>query len=100
MVDQSIYWYFHFAAIYLTLYPGLGRFKGILGWQSSEQTIRSLEESRALIAAAKKNKQLVHYSKNWTTLKLTTVKLSNECLIKTAPLTYAKSQISLPIVML
>ncbi|CSD20815.1 Uncharacterised protein [Vibrio cholerae] len=38
--------------------------------------------------------------KNWTTLKLTTVKLSNVWLIKTAPLTYAKSKISLPIVML
>lgn len=32
---------FIFAAIYLTLYPGLGSFKGILGWQSSDQTVRS-----------------------------------------------------------
>lgn len=63
MVDLSIYWYFHFAAIYLTLYPGLGSFKGILGWQSSDQTVRSLEESRASIAAAQQNKQLVQYSK-------------------------------------
>ncbi|EII3725993.1 cytochrome-c oxidase, cbb3-type subunit III [Vibrio cholerae] len=54
---------FIFAAIYLTLYPGLGSFKGILGWQSSDQTVRSLEESRASIAAAQQNKQLVQYSK-------------------------------------
>ncbi len=26
---------FIFAAVYLTLFPGLGNFKGVLGWQSS-----------------------------------------------------------------
>ncbi|MDC5806696.1 cytochrome-c oxidase, cbb3-type subunit III [Vibrio europaeus] len=54
---------FVFAAIYLTLYPGLGNFKGVLGWQSSDQTVRSLEESKASIARAQENKQLVQYAK-------------------------------------
>ncbi|WP_038174746.1 MULTISPECIES: cytochrome-c oxidase, cbb3-type subunit III [Vibrio] len=54
---------FVFAAIYLTLYPGLGSFKGVLGWQSSDQTVRSIEESKASIAAAQQNKQLVQYAK-------------------------------------
>lgn len=54
---------FIFAAIYLTLYPGLGNFKGVLGWQSSDQTVRSIEESKASIAAAQENKQLVQYAK-------------------------------------
>ena len=54
---------FVFAAIYLTLYPGLGNFKGVLGWQSSDQTVRSLEESKASIAKAQENKQLVQYAK-------------------------------------
>ncbi|RTZ16860.1 cytochrome-c oxidase, cbb3-type subunit III [Vibrio aquaticus] len=54
---------FIFAAIYLTLYPGLGNFKGVLGWQSSDQTVRSIEESKASIAAAQQNKQLVQYAK-------------------------------------
>src|SRR5690554_432256 len=40
-----------FSLIYLALYPGLGNFKGLLGWQSSNQDIRSLEESRAASAA-------------------------------------------------
>ncbi|EKO3467220.1 cytochrome-c oxidase, cbb3-type subunit III [Vibrio fluvialis] len=54
---------FVFAAVYLTLYPGLGNFKGVLGWQSSDQRVRSLEESKASIAAAQKNKTLVQYAK-------------------------------------
>ncbi|WP_428772479.1 cytochrome-c oxidase, cbb3-type subunit III [Vibrio sp.] len=54
---------FVFAAIYLTLYPGLGNFKGVLGWQSSDQTVRSLAESKASVAAAQDNKQLVQYAK-------------------------------------
>ncbi len=54
---------FIFAAIYLTLYPGLGNFKGVLGWQSSDQTVRSLEESKASIAKAQQNKQLNQYAK-------------------------------------
>lgn len=54
---------FIFAAIYLTLYPGLGNFKGLLGWQSSDQSVRSVEESKASIAAAQQNKQLDQYAK-------------------------------------
>lgn len=30
---------FFFAAIYLALYPGLGNYKGLLGWTSSDQTV-------------------------------------------------------------
>ncbi|MFC5077628.1 Cbb3-type cytochrome c oxidase subunit CcoP2 [Vibrio thalassae] len=54
---------FVFAAIYLALYPGLGSYKGLLGWQSSDQTVRSVEESKASIAAAQSNKSLVQYAK-------------------------------------
>ena len=54
---------FAFAAIYLTLYPGLGSFKGVLGWTSSDQTVRTVEESRASIAAAQDNKQLNQFAK-------------------------------------
>jgi len=32
--------------LYFLLYPGLGNFQGLLGWKSSNQDIRSLEESR------------------------------------------------------
>lgn len=41
------------ALIYLLLYPGLGNFKGLWNWQSSNQQILSLAESRA---AVEKNK--------------------------------------------
>ncbi|MGR5175199.1 cytochrome-c oxidase, cbb3-type subunit III [Vibrio mediterranei] len=54
---------FIFAAIYLAMYPGLGNFKGFLGWQSSDQTVRSVEESKASIAAAQSSKSLVQYAK-------------------------------------
>ncbi|OLQ95392.1 cytochrome-c oxidase, cbb3-type subunit III [Vibrio ponticus] len=54
---------FVFAAIYLALYPGLGNFKGFLGWQSSNQTVRSLEESKLAIADAQENKLLNQYAK-------------------------------------
>lgn len=54
---------FVFAAVYLTLYPGLGNFKGVLGWQSSDQKVRSLEESKASIEASQQNKVLVQYAK-------------------------------------
>ncbi|WP_114764447.1 cytochrome-c oxidase, cbb3-type subunit III [Vibrio rhodolitus] len=54
---------FIFAAIYLALYPGLGNFKGFLGWQSSNQTVRSLEESKLAIESAQQNKQLNQYAK-------------------------------------
>ncbi|MCA3910556.1 cytochrome-c oxidase, cbb3-type subunit III [Vibrio vulnificus] len=54
---------FIFAAIYLTLFPGLGNFKGVLGWQSSAQTVRTVEESKQAIANAQSNKQLNQYAK-------------------------------------
>lgn len=54
---------FIFAAIYLALYPGLGNFKGLLGWQSSDQTVTSIEESRVSISAAQQDKRLVQYAK-------------------------------------
>ncbi|MDP5029445.1 MAG: cytochrome-c oxidase, cbb3-type subunit III [Paraglaciecola sp.] len=41
------------ALLYLLLYPGLGNFKGLWNWQSSNQGILSLAESRA---AVEKNK--------------------------------------------
>ncbi len=54
---------FIIAATYLALYPGLGNFKGLLGWQSSDQTVRSLEESKASIQNAQQDKRLVQYAK-------------------------------------
>ncbi|MDR9826837.1 cytochrome-c oxidase, cbb3-type subunit III [Vibrio sp. FNV 38] len=54
---------FVFAAVYLALYPGLGNFKGLLGWQSSDQTVKSIEESKASIARSQAQKQLVQYAK-------------------------------------
>ncbi|BAC94438.1 cytochrome c oxidase, subunit CcoP [Vibrio vulnificus YJ016] len=54
---------FIFAAVYLTLFPGLGNFKGVLGWQSSDQTVRTVEESKQAIANAQSNKQLNQYAK-------------------------------------
>ncbi|MCU8472041.1 cytochrome-c oxidase, cbb3-type subunit III [Vibrio vulnificus] len=54
---------FIFAALYLTLFPGLGNFKGVLGWQSSAQTVRTVEESKQAIANAQSNKQLNQYAK-------------------------------------
>ncbi len=37
--------------LYLALYPGLGGFKGFLGWESSNQHILTLEQSQAELAA-------------------------------------------------
>ncbi|MBA5763473.1 cytochrome-c oxidase, cbb3-type subunit III [Vibrio sp. 404] len=54
---------FVFAAIYLALYPGLGNFKGLLGWQSSNQTVQTLAESKQAIEGAQQNKQLDQYAK-------------------------------------
>ncbi|WMC12144.1 cytochrome-c oxidase, cbb3-type subunit III [Oceanimonas pelagia] len=52
-----------FSLIYLVLYPGLGNFKGVLGWESSNQDVRSLEESRAASAAAREEGRLVQYER-------------------------------------
>ncbi|MDN3696839.1 MULTISPECIES: cytochrome-c oxidase, cbb3-type subunit III [Vibrio] len=54
---------FIFAAVYLALYPGLGNFKGLLGWQSSDQLVRTVEESKASILASQENKRPVQYAK-------------------------------------
>jgi cytochrome c oxidase cbb3-type subunit 3 len=54
---------FVFAAIYLALFPGLGNFKGVLNWTSSDQTVRTLQESKDAVARAQENKQLNQYAK-------------------------------------
>lgn len=54
---------FIFAAVYLALYPGLGNFQGLLGWQSSDQTVTSIEESKASIARSQQEKHLIQYAK-------------------------------------
>ena len=54
---------FVFAAIYLALFPGLGSFKGLLGWQSSDQTVTTIEQSRERIAKAQDEKRLDQYAK-------------------------------------
>lgn len=38
--------------LYFLLYPGLGNFQGLLGWKSSNQDIRSLQESRDAVGLA------------------------------------------------
>ncbi|OAN17903.1 cytochrome C oxidase Cbb3 [Photobacterium jeanii] len=52
-----------FGAIYLALYPGLGNFKGFLGWTSSDQTVRTLEESQRSVALSQQEKKLNQYAK-------------------------------------
>ncbi|WP_104399781.1 cytochrome-c oxidase, cbb3-type subunit III [Vibrio penaeicida] len=54
---------FVFAAIYLALFPGLGSFKGLLGWQSSDQTVTTIQQSRERIAKAQEEKRLDQYAK-------------------------------------
>ncbi|GAB3018072.1 cytochrome-c oxidase, cbb3-type subunit III [Bowmanella dokdonensis] len=50
--------------IYLALYPGLGNFQGLLGWESSNQDIRSLEASREAHAQDLANGNLNEYSRS------------------------------------
>jgi cytochrome c oxidase cbb3-type subunit 3 len=52
-----------FGLLYLSLFPGLGNFKGLLGWQSSNQTVRSVEESKLAIARAQEEQRLDQYAK-------------------------------------
>ncbi|MDO6705345.1 cytochrome-c oxidase, cbb3-type subunit III [Photobacterium sp. 1_MG-2023] len=52
-----------FSLGYLALYPGLGNFKGLLGWQSSDQTVRTVAESKASIAQSQKDQELDQYAK-------------------------------------
>jgi cytochrome c oxidase cbb3-type subunit 3 len=49
--------------IYLDLYPGLGNYKGLWNWQSSNQTIKSLAESRAAVEANKTNGVINQYDR-------------------------------------
>ncbi|MDM7860833.1 cytochrome-c oxidase, cbb3-type subunit III [Alteromonas sp. ASW11-36] len=49
--------------LYLALYPGLGAYKGILGWTSSNQGVLSLEESQAKQQAAIDSGALVQYDR-------------------------------------
>lgn len=52
-----------FGAVYLVLYPGLGNFQGVLGWTSSDQEVRSIEESNASIAKAHQEKRSDQYAR-------------------------------------
>ncbi|MGL5030587.1 MAG: cytochrome-c oxidase, cbb3-type subunit III [Aeromonas sp.] len=49
--------------IYLVAFPGLGNFKGVLGWQSSNQDVRSLAESKAKTATANTQGRAVEYDR-------------------------------------
>ena len=49
--------------VYLVAFPGLGNFKGLLGWQSSNQDVRSLAESRAATESAKSEGRAVEYDR-------------------------------------
>ncbi|CAB0149948.1 Cbb3-type cytochrome c oxidase subunit CcoP2 [Pseudidiomarina piscicola] len=48
---------------YLALYPGLGNFAGLLGWSSSNQDVRSIEESRAATEAHREAGLIVEYDR-------------------------------------
>src|SRR5690554_5134477 len=49
--------------LYLALYPGLGNFAGLLGWSSSNQDVRSLEESQQATIAAREAGLIVEYDR-------------------------------------
>lgn len=51
------------ALIYLLLYPGLGNFKGLFNWKSSNQGILSLAESREAVKLARENGEIVQYDR-------------------------------------
>ncbi|PKG58126.1 cytochrome-c oxidase, cbb3-type subunit III [Shewanella sp. Choline-02u-19] len=50
-----------FSVIYLALYPGLGSFKGLLGWTSSNQSVRTLAESKQAVIDAQEEGRWVQY---------------------------------------
>ncbi|WP_026294436.1 cytochrome-c oxidase, cbb3-type subunit III [Salinimonas chungwhensis] len=50
-----------FGLIYLVLYPGLGSYKGLWDWKSSNQNIQSLEESRQARQDAMESGDYVQY---------------------------------------
>ncbi|OOE92825.1 MULTISPECIES: cytochrome-c oxidase, cbb3-type subunit III [unclassified Salinivibrio] len=47
---------------YLTLYPGLGNFAGVLGWKSSYQNVSNVDESRELMAKAQEAQHINQYA--------------------------------------
>ncbi|RUO22380.1 cytochrome-c oxidase, cbb3-type subunit III [Aliidiomarina iranensis] len=49
--------------LYLILYPGLGNFKGLLGWQSSNQHVLSLEESQQAVIDAREAGLNIEYDR-------------------------------------
>ena len=49
--------------VYLVLYPGLGNYKGLWNWQSSNQAVKSLAESKAAVAANKTNGVINQYDR-------------------------------------
>lgn len=46
---------------YLLMYPGLGNYKGLFGWTSSNQSVMNLEDSKAQAEYAKANGLIVQY---------------------------------------
>ncbi|QIR14570.1 cytochrome-c oxidase, cbb3-type subunit III [Shewanella aestuarii] len=52
-----------FGIVYLVMYPGLGNYKGLFGWTSSNQSVRSLDESKAAVEAAKAENRLSQYDR-------------------------------------
>lgn len=46
---------------YLLMYPGLGNYKGLFGWTSSNQSVTNLEDSKAQAENAKANGLIVQY---------------------------------------
>lgn len=52
-----------FALGYLALYPGLGNFKGLLGWTSSNQDVRSLHEYNEAAITAREDELFVQYDR-------------------------------------
>ncbi|MGS0674211.1 cytochrome-c oxidase, cbb3-type subunit III [Shewanella sp. 0m-4] len=50
-----------FSVIYLALYPGLGSFKGLLGWTSANQSVRTIEESKQAVIDAQNEGRWVQY---------------------------------------
>ena len=54
---------FVFSAVYLAMYPGLGSFKGLLNWSSSNQTVTNVEDSKKAISEAQEQKRLDQYAK-------------------------------------
>ena len=52
-----------FSLVYLALYPGLGNFKGLLGWSSSNQYVRSLAEYNDAAKKARTDDLFVQYDR-------------------------------------